>query len=493
VDTASIIDNASYVDEGCVNTLETAIHYHNAYSFNVIPISKPGEKSTQHLEDGESNSQAIKADGKSAAGYESWKQLQVQRQEHEDVVRRFEDKGDCNIAVITGTALGVLAFDIDGNEAQEHFDKAVEKLADTDISTAIKNAMITKTGSDNGKHIIFRVDPTEFQSDGEKIKTITLWIGTSSHSEIKLKGDGGYIIMPHSLHASGRYYEFINEVIPVNLSREQVHKLIEALDITGRSNQYSSFDVGNNNDENGRGRPIGEFWSLDNTNTEQMISILVPSYKEGHRDELVFGLSGLLFKNKVALVSAKNLLSTLCDRTNDEEKNSRIQVLENTYMKALNGDEISGATHLLDVLTLICNNDEVTALKKLQHLSQILHSEKKNYNSGDSDNDGNSNGFRDKTTQTLVKLIKDQTILLFKDQYGIPNVQIKVLDHTEIMPVQSRRFEHYLTKLHFDYTGGKKVAGSESLNNAIRIIYAQALFSEEEKTLHLRVAWGEKN
>ena len=69
------------------------------------------------------------------------------RQELEDVVKRFDGKGDCNIAVITGTVLGVFAFDIDGDEAQEHFDNAVEKLADTDISTAIKNTMVTKTGS----------------------------------------------------------------------------------------------------------------------------------------------------------------------------------------------------------------------------------------------------------------------------------------------------------------------------------------------------------
>jgi hypothetical protein len=184
VDSASVIDNADHVDASCVNTLETAIHYHNAYSFNVIPIPKPEKKSEQHLENDESNFTASKADGKSAAGYESWKELRVQRQEREDVVRRFGNKGDCNIAALTGTSLGVLAFDIDGDEALEYFDKAVEKLADTDISTAIKNTMVTKTGSGHGRHIIFRVDPTEFQSNDKKIKTITLWVGTGNHSEI---------------------------------------------------------------------------------------------------------------------------------------------------------------------------------------------------------------------------------------------------------------------------------------------------------------------
>ena len=354
--------------------------------------------------------------------------------------------------------------------------------------------MVTKTGSGHGKHIIFRVNTAEFPSDSEKIKTITLWIGTSSHSEIKLKGDGGYIIMPYSIHASGRQYEFLNEVIPVNLSSKQIHKLVEALDTTDRSGSSGSSNAGINNNKNERRYSAGEFLSLESNNIEQIISLIGEEYyKEGHRDELIFGLSGLLFKNKVALNSAIDLIAALCDRTNDKEKRNRIQVLENTYMKALNGDQITGATHLLEALTLMCNNDEVTALKTLQHLSQILRSGKENnYNSRDSDSDGSSNGFRDKTTQTLVKLVKEHTSLLFKDQYGIPNIQIKVLNHTEIMPVQSKRFEHYLTKLHFDYTDGKKVACAESLKNAVRIIYAQALFSELEKTIHLRVAWGEK-
>ena len=42
----------------------------------MIPIPKPEEKSEHHPPDGESNSEAIKADGKSGAGYESWKELQ---------------------------------------------------------------------------------------------------------------------------------------------------------------------------------------------------------------------------------------------------------------------------------------------------------------------------------------------------------------------------------------------------------------------------------
>jgi Bifunctional DNA primase/polymerase, N-terminal len=120
------------------------------------------------------------------------------------VIRRFKGKEDCNIAILTGTALGVIAFDIDGEEAQTHLVKGVEKLDDDDISTAFKNTMITKTGSGFGIHIIFRCDPTEFQVTNEKIKTTTLWIGNGTHSEIKLKGDGGYIIAPDPSYSRRR-------------------------------------------------------------------------------------------------------------------------------------------------------------------------------------------------------------------------------------------------------------------------------------------------
>jgi hypothetical protein len=213
----------------------------------VIPIPKPGESKKTEV--------AI-ANGKSAAGYESWKDLQELRQEMEDVKRRFGDKEDCNIAILTGTALGVFAFDIDGQEAQTYFDKKIERLDDDDISTAIKNTMITKTGSDHGQHIIFRIDPAEFQVNDERIKTTTLWVGNGSHSEIKLKGDGGYIIAPPSLHASGKRYEFINEVVPVCLTKEQINKLAGAFKTKHEKHIINSSKVNkSNNSNNGNGHP----------------------------------------------------------------------------------------------------------------------------------------------------------------------------------------------------------------------------------------------
>lgn len=80
--------------------------------------------------------------------------------------------------------------------------------------------------------------------------------------------------MPRSLHVSGRYYEFVNEVVPVKLSREQIHKLVEAFDITDRSNRSGSSDVNkNNSNNNGNGHSSRELWNLQDSNNEQIISL----------------------------------------------------------------------------------------------------------------------------------------------------------------------------------------------------------------------------
>jgi hypothetical protein len=145
-----------------------------------------------------------------------------------------------------------------------------------------------------------------------------------------------------------------------------------------------------------------EFWNLPSSNIEKIVSLSKDHYREGHRDELVFGLSGMLFKNKVAFTSAENLIDALCNQAEDEEKDNRFRVLQNTYLKALNGNEISGAAHLLEVLTLVCNNDKSIAFQILQQISDILHTGRKQNDANVIDNgDGNNSSVQENVSQTL--------------------------------------------------------------------------------------------
>jgi bifunctional DNA primase/polymerase-like protein len=400
------------------------------------------------------------------------------RQTSEDITTLFKDKKDCNIAIITGRVSKIIAFDIDGKEAGVYFDQVIESL-DERIKNAIRNTMQTKTGSSEGKHIIIGFNPEEFQSD-EEIKTSTLWIGKENHSEIKIKSEGSYIIAPTSLHASGNRYQFLNKVKPIILSKEQIHKIIAAF----RSKQNERITItkyGDDNDnDDGKKKVNGIYKILTNLQIEKVGSILKEYYKEGNRDEIIFGIAGLLFKNKIALTSAQELIASLTDSTNDLEKSSRLKVLEDTYLKGLNGQNVIGSTHILEVLTKIVNGDQDLATKIVRNILQILSNEEEK-----SDVDKGTD--TPSTTQILIQLARENTPLLFKDQYDNPYAKIRISNHIEIISLGSRKSEYYLSKLYYDYTHGK-VASQDAINNAIRVLTAQALFDGPIEILHLRVA-----
>jgi hypothetical protein len=415
------------------NRLLDALNYH-AIGFNVIPIPKPEQQITNILNnDGEIPSK--NADGKSAKGYGPWGELQSQLQTLEDVERRFQNKEDCNIAILTGTALGILAFDIDGEKAHKHFDKIIDSLGDPQIADAIRSTMQTRTGGPYGRHIILKVNPLDFVGNGNTIKTTTLWRGNSGHSEVKLKGEGGYIIAPPSLHSSGKRYEFMNKAPPMILSKEQISKLLQVFDSSNDADGEpgeGAISVKN------RAENVNNslFKNLEISKVKEIVSVLKEHYMDGSRDELIFGITGLLFKNKVSLPSAKEIIAILCDSTNDEEKTSRLEVLRNTYMKGLDGEQLKASSKVLEVLTLLHNGDGDTANKALQSLLQVIRDSSAE---GEQDDDNGAETQGSKSANLLVQLVKQNTLLFFKDQYGVPNVMIKVANHAEIMSIQSKK------------------------------------------------------
>ena len=199
-----INDNFSPVDhDDNYNTnfdSEKEALYYKSQGFNVTAIPKPGEKVGQIYDDNLQKFVDEIADGKSAKGCGSWSKLQHEGQTVENVTESFQNKSS-NIAIITGKASKIVAFDIDGDEAERKFDEVIKNLDDIQIKSALDKTMQSKTGSGHGKHIIIGFNPEEFQND-ESIKTTTLWTGNGKHSEIKLKGEGGYIVVPPSLHIS---------------------------------------------------------------------------------------------------------------------------------------------------------------------------------------------------------------------------------------------------------------------------------------------------
>ena len=224
---------------------------------------------------------------------------------------------------------------------------------------------------------------------------------------------------------------------------------------------------------------------LQDDKFEQLITDIKDSYQRGSRHDFVFGLSGLLFKNKISLPSAKRLISLLCDFTYDEEKDSRLITLSETYSKGLDGQEIKGATQLQKVLLRIHSSPHISD-KILGKVTRVLQVDDIHNSNNNDDRDT-----RPSSTQILVRLARQNAALLFKDQYGVAYGRIKVAEHTEILALESTKFEYYLSKLYYDFTAGN-IVSQESLNNAKRVLMAQTLFEGPTRELNLRVAWGEE-
>jgi putative DNA primase/helicase len=127
---------------------------------------------------------------------------------------------------------------------------------------------------------------------------------------------------------------------------------------TSDSNTYHN---NNNNDK----------INLTDNDIEQIVYEIKDFYQLHSRHDLVFGLSGYLYKNGIELESAENVIIKLCQTTNDEEKNNRITVLRNTYSNGQSGnEEITGYTQLLTILTRV--SDANAAIQVLQNIAQVL-------------------------------------------------------------------------------------------------------------------------
>ena len=225
------------------------------------------------------------------------------------------------------------------------------------------------------------------------------------------------------------------------------------------------------------------FRPLEEGTIEEVVSALKDIYQRGHRNSIVFGLSGLLFKSHVSLVSARNIINRLCDCTNDEEKSSRLEVVNNTYMNGVDGREIKGTTQLLETLTAVNEGDKDYSGSILENIHGIIGS--KNGNGKDDNNNANPS-----TAEILIQLAKENALLFFKDQYNIAYAKIKVQEHNEIIALTNTKFEYFLRKLYYDYTHAK-VASQKAINNVIGVLIAQALFDGPIQVLNLRVAWSE--
>lgn len=231
---------------------------------------------------------------------------------------------DHNVGIITGSISGLIVIDIDGDEAKRKFQETSATLS-AKIQNAIKETMIVRTGG-NGFHFYFKTD--------KPVTHKKLWLG-EGHNEVAIKGEGGYVVAPPSIHPSGRAYELVSDTDPVFLSSQQIRELMMAFGVRERVHPNNPV-------------LIGETTPLSPAKMNSLLDLLAPHYTDGKRNYLVLALSGYLRKQGVPKDNALRLVELLVNKTNDGERESRVLSVRRTYDKPL--EEIQGYTALKELI-----------------------------------------------------------------------------------------------------------------------------------------------
>jgi hypothetical protein len=413
-----------------------------------------------------------------------WEQFQSALPTKDQVGEWFEATEN-NVAIVTGDVSRLLAFDVDGSTAKIHANNIIQTKVRQDVREALSSTLMTETGG-VGLHILVRYNPDEFQkgdSAADGIKSAVLWRGKGGHNEIRLKGNGGYIVAPPSVHPSGAQYKFISGSSIAELSKEQILDLISSFRQVSR-NKKESHSRSHGEDKPDKVLALPSL-QLDDEIAMDVIVILRPYYFKGQRHEFVLYLSGWLRKEELTIESARKVVEGLA--AGDEELPDRLTTVEDTYSKD-NADEIMGYAGLVEILQAQTGSLDVAH----QILREVESTFPERASTEDAAGDPASHGGGNKppsASEIAIDLVDRRAELYFNDEYGTPHIRVQVGEHTETMPVGSSRFELFVSRVFYDEMDGQ-VLKAESLNEVVRILTARTVFDGKTARLHLRSAWG---
>jgi Bifunctional DNA primase/polymerase, N-terminal/Primase C terminal 1 (PriCT-1) len=94
---------------------------------------------------------------------------------------------NCNIAIATGAVSGVFVIDLDGADAEAELRKLEQEHGDLPATVESITA--------RGRHLFFRCPDKPIRNSAGKIAP-----------GIDVRGDGGYVVAPPSVHPSGKSY-----------------------------------------------------------------------------------------------------------------------------------------------------------------------------------------------------------------------------------------------------------------------------------------------
>lgn len=177
------------------------------------------------------------------------------------IAQDWGNKTHLNLAIRTGECSGFFVVDLDGEEGINNFNALVKTMG------GLPDTLTVKTGK--GYHLYFTYP------EGLDIRNSTSKIC----NKVDVRGNGGYVVAPPSVHPDGSIYKFEDESLPVAdapqwLIDSVMRKIEKEVASIQPDNYYTSSSV-------------NESWTLDDV--EQMLEALSPDMP--YDDWLSVGMS----------------------------------------------------------------------------------------------------------------------------------------------------------------------------------------------------------
>ena len=296
-----------------------ALYYRNELGFSVIPVRSdpPKERKDAAL---------------------SWKAFEHRPATVEEIENWFRMNPNFNIGVACGNVSNIIAIDVDGPTATRWLEEKIPEMS-VNLQIAIKNTLYNRTGS-GGTHIILRLaEPTDI--GGAKL----LWTDGKPHSEIKLKGNGGYIVMAPSIHPNGNKYELRGERLGL-ITKAEINELSKVLSPQAVVASESEPSRKRESTETSQTR------TLTDKQSQELMQWISPYYIDGSRNDIIYYLSGMFRIGGFTQDTARAFVTELCNSSpyQDEDLEKSLEVVDNTYEKA--AEEVKGVSGLRETLVV---------------------------------------------------------------------------------------------------------------------------------------------
>ena len=170
----------------------------------------------------------------------AWERFQTNLITEDEIREIWSNNPDANIGIVTGQVSGIVVVDIDGPDGVQNY-KAMNKG---------KEIVTPSVRTGKGHHYYFKHP-----------KNILIKNKARIAKEIDIRGDGGYVVAPPSIHPSGRPYEW--DAVTKNAEFAEIPKwLYEILEEkVSKKNGSSLIEEGSRNNRlasiSGRLRNIG--------------------------------------------------------------------------------------------------------------------------------------------------------------------------------------------------------------------------------------------